>query len=72
MRRHDQGVGTSVKHGGVAADRRRGVRRRDSGHHGLVPVTAVAMSMRYGHLFVSREEHLTQALDRLYQSCIKA
>jgi integrase len=30
--------------------------------------TAVAMSMRYGHLFTAREQHLTEALDRLYRS----
>ena len=30
--------------------------------------TAVAMSMRYGHLFAARDEHLTQALERVYRT----
>lgn len=30
--------------------------------------TAVAMSVRYGHLFEAREDHLTDALDKLYLS----
>ena len=30
--------------------------------------TAVAMSVRYGHLFEAREEHLTDALERLYHT----
>jgi hypothetical protein len=30
--------------------------------------TAVAMSMRYGHLFAARDEHLTQALERVYRA----
>ena len=33
---------------------------------GWSPSTAVAMSVRYGHLFAVREEHLTEALDRVY------
>jgi integrase len=30
--------------------------------------TAMAMSMRYGHLFAARDEHLTQALERVYRT----
>jgi integrase len=30
--------------------------------------TAVAMSMRYGHLFAARDEHLTKALERVYRT----
>ncbi|HEY2666903.1 MAG TPA: site-specific integrase [Actinomycetota bacterium] len=35
---------------------------------GWAPSTAVAMSMRYGHLFAARDEHLTDALERVYRS----
>ncbi|MGH2717117.1 MAG: tyrosine-type recombinase/integrase [Actinomycetota bacterium] len=35
---------------------------------GWAPSTAVAMAMRYGHLFAARDEHLTQALERVYRS----
>ena len=35
---------------------------------GWAPSTAVAMSMRYGHLFAARDEHLTEALERVYRS----
>src|SRR5690242_19629165 len=30
--------------------------------------TAAAMSVRYGHLFEARDQHLTAALDELYRS----
>ena len=35
---------------------------------GWAPSTAVAMSMRYGHLFAARDERLTDALERLYRN----
>jgi hypothetical protein len=35
---------------------------------GWAPSTAVAMSMRYGHLFAARDQHLTEALERVYRS----
>lgn len=35
---------------------------------GWAPSTAVAMRMRYGHLFAARDEHLTEALDQVYRS----
>lgn len=34
---------------------------------GWAPSTAVAMSMRYGHLFAARDEHLTEAIERVYR-----
>jgi len=35
---------------------------------GWAPSTAVAMSMRYGHPFASRDEHLTEAVERVYRN----
>jgi integrase len=35
---------------------------------GWAPSTAVAMSMRYGHLFAARDEHLMEVLERVYRS----
>jgi len=35
---------------------------------GWAPSTAVAMAMRYGHLFAARDEHLTEAQERVYRN----